>query len=126
MKANKTSFKKGNIPENYRPIGSTRYCSKDGYKYIKVADPNKWELAHRVIWEEHNGKIPKGHIVLFRDRDINNLDIDNLTLVSRAELLKLNSDGLIFEEAELTDVGINIARLKVQNDKAKRRTKDAR
>ena len=47
----KTWFPKGNIPKNYRSIGSER-ISKDGYIEVKVADPNKWKLKHRIVWEE--------------------------------------------------------------------------
>ncbi|MGL5569105.1 MAG: HNH endonuclease signature motif containing protein, partial [Cetobacterium sp.] len=86
MKPNKTSFKKGDIPKNYRSIGSER-ITKDGYIEVKVADPNKWELKQRLVWESHNGKIKKGNAILFADGNKLNTNIDNLRLVSRRQLL---------------------------------------
>ena len=108
MGANKTSFKKGTIPPQYRPVGSER-ITKDGYIEIKVEDPNKWELKHRVIWEQHNGEIPKGYAIIFADGDKSNLDIDNLLLVSRKQLLFMNRNNLRSENKEFTKVGVNIA-----------------
>ena len=84
-----TRFKKGNT-DNCAPIGTQRY-SKEGYAEIKVKQPNKWELAQRVVWEKHNGKIPKGHVIVFKDGNKENIDISNLELISRVELMKRNS-----------------------------------
>lgn len=61
MKANKTSYKKGNIPQTYKPVGTER-ITKDGYIEIKVKDPNVWKLKQRLIYEEHYGEIPKINI----------------------------------------------------------------
>lgn len=108
MGANKTSFKKGGIPPTYKPVGSERII-KDGYIEVKVKDPNKWELKHRLIYRKHHGEIPKGHNVIFADRNKRNFDIDNLILVSRAQMLVLNKNELIYNDKELTKTGINIA-----------------
>ena len=108
MGANKTSFKKGTIPPNYKPVGTERIV-KDGYIEVKVKDPNKWELKHRLIYKEHHGEIPKGHNVIFADRDKRNFDIDNLILVSKAQMLVLNNNKLIYNDKELTKTGVNIA-----------------
>ena len=113
MGANKTSFKKGTIPPQYRPVGSER-IAKDGYIEIKVEDPNKWELKHRVIWEQHHGEILKGHAIIFADGDKSNLDIDNLLLVSRKQLLFMNRNNLISENKEFTKVGVNIANVMIK------------
>lgn len=110
MGANKTSFKKGTIPPQYRPVGSER-ITRDGYTEIKVKDPNKWELKHRLIYKQHYGEIPKGHNVIFADTDKTNLNIDNLILVSKSEMLILNRNKLIYEDNELTKVGVNIAKV---------------
>lgn len=91
-KASRTMFKKGNISHNYRPVGSER-VNVDGYIEIKVADPNKWKLKHRVVWEESNGKIPAGMNLVFRDNNPLNTKLDNLMLVTRAENLEMNNIG---------------------------------
>lgn len=51
-KCSGTMFKKGNVPKNYKPVGSKRIL-KEGYVEIKIADPNQWELEHRLVWEKH-------------------------------------------------------------------------
>lgn len=111
--ANKTSFKKGMIHINHREVGSER-ITRDGYIEIKVAEPNKWRLKHRVIYEKHYGEIPKNHAVIFADGNKMNLDIDNLVLVSRHQLLVLNKNNLIKDETELTKAGINVANIIIQ------------
>lgn len=112
-KANKTSFKKGIIHFNYKQVGEER-IDKYGYVQIKVAEPNKWDLKHRVIYEKHYGEIPKNHAVIFADGDKSNLDIDNLLLVSRQQLLVLNRNNLISEDKEITKTGINIANIMIK------------
>ena len=86
-KCSATMFKKGDMPHTYRPVGSER-VNVDGYVEVKVADPNKWKLKHRVIWEEAHGPIPKGHNVQFRDGNGQNLSLDNLYLISRADQMR--------------------------------------
>lgn len=103
-----TQFKKGNKPVNYRPVGSER-VNVDGYVEIKTADPNKWRLKHQVIWEQVNGPIPKGYAVIFGDSNRLNLEPENLILVSRKQLVRLNQNNLISNNAELTKTGIIIA-----------------
>ena len=110
MGANKTSFKKGTIPPNYKPIGTERFA-KDGYIEVKVKNPNVWELKHRYIYKKHHGEIPNGYNVIFADKNISNFDIDNLILVSKAEMLILNKNKLIFEDKDFTKVGVNIAKI---------------
>ena len=119
MGTNKTSFKKGHQALNYRPIGSERIC-KDGYTEIKVADPNKWKLKHRLIWEEANGPVPKGYALIFGDGDKRNIKLDNLLLVSRAQLARLNQNHLIQNDTELTKTAINVVDLMVKISKIKK------
>jgi len=103
-----TQFKKGQIPINYRKVGSER-INVDGYTEIKVADPNRWRAKHVVVWESKNGLVPKGHVILFGDRNKLNVDIDNLILVSRKQLVTLNKHNLIKRDADLTRSGILVA-----------------
>ena len=119
MGANKTSFKKGTIPPNQVPIG-TESITKGGYIKVKVGEPNKWKLKQRYIYEQHYGEIPNNCNIIFADKNIRNFDINNLVLVSKAEMLILNNNKLIFEDEELTKVGVNIAKV---IDKAKKRSK---
>lgn len=113
-----TRFKKGNIPQNYRPVGSER-INVDGYIEIKVADPNKWQLKQRYIYEQHYGPIPDGYNIMFADKDKLNLDISNLILVSKSEDLIMNRNKLIYEDSELTKTGHLIAKVIDKTNKVK-------
>ena len=98
--ANKTSFKKGNVPSNRQPLGHERVCTKDGYVLIKVAErnphtgfPTRYKHKHVHIWEQAHGPVPDGYVVIFRDGNKLHIDLSNLMLVTRAELLGLNKHG---------------------------------
>jgi len=103
-----TQFKEGNRPWNYQPVGSQR-INGDGYVDIKIADPNKWKGKHILTWEAANGPVPKGHAVIFGDGNKRNFELDNLILVSRKQLVRLNQHNLIQNDAELTRTGVIIA-----------------
>lgn len=92
-RVNKTSFIVGNKPKNAKKVGSivTRK-DKNGslYMRIKIAEPNEWQMLQVYIYEHKHGKIPKGHCVIFKDKNTLNTRLDNLMLVSRDELARLN------------------------------------
>ena len=90
-KVKETMFKKGHSPVNHREVGSER-INVDGYIEIKVAEPNRWRLKHRIIWEQVNGKIPKGYNVQFKNHNPQDCRIENLYLICRADqIAKENS-----------------------------------
>lgn len=106
-----TWLKKGQIPKNHKPVGSTR-IDRDGYKLIKIAEPNKWALYHRHLYEKaHGEKLKKNEAVIFADGDKSNFDIDNLVKVSRANLLYINKNKMIFDDSELTKTGVNVSKV---------------
>lgn len=94
-----TQFKKGErsgrAAEHVMPLGSTRLI--DGYLYRKIDEiPNvphtrNWRCEHFLIWEKVNGPIPSGHVLVFKDRDRTHIALDNLELISRADLARRNS-----------------------------------
>lgn len=88
-KCKPTMFKKGNEPHNTNYDGHER-ISKDGYVEIRIRK-GKYVLKHRHVWEQVNGKIPKGFIVVFKDRNHQNIVIENLELISREENMKRNT-----------------------------------
>lgn len=122
-----TMFKKGSVPKNKKPVGSER-VNIYGYVEIKVADPNKWRYKHKVIWEEHYGAIPPGHAVIFKDRNPLNLDISNLQMVTKEEVLIMVRNGLISEDAAITELGCTLAKLikKTYELEGKRNAKEGR
>lgn len=121
-KVKHTMFAKGNVPPNHRPVGSER-ISKDGYIEVKVAEPNKWRLKQRVVYEEAKGKIPEGCPIIFLDGNKRNFDIDNLRCITRSELLYLNCN-VLNNSNEITETGILMARLDRAKNKKKQELKD--
>lgn len=59
---------------------------------------------HRLIYEEHYGPIPDGYAVVFKDSDKSNVTIDNLMLISRANLAVINKSIPFTENAEINEV----------------------
>jgi hypothetical protein len=70
-----------------RPIGSERVSQ--GYLFRKVdntSDENRnWVPVHHLVWREAGRDIPPGHVLLFKDGNRRNFDLDNLELLSRGE-----------------------------------------
>lgn len=89
-----TQFKQGGKPSNtWRPIGAER-TSKDGILYRKISDhggKDDWKAVPMLIWEENNGPLPAGHIVVFKDRNRENMSPDNLLAITRADNMRRNS-----------------------------------
>lgn len=93
QKVEKTMFKKGNKPMNTQPIGTIHQRKDTGgkmYLYIKLAD-SKWQLLNRYTWEMHNGPIPKGMVVVYKDGDYMNNDIANLLMITKKENMARNT-----------------------------------
>jgi hypothetical protein len=86
----KTTFKKGHSPVNYKPVGSEK-VNVEGYTEVKIKDPNKWALKHRLVYEQLHGSIPKGYNVKFLDMNRQNFSAENLVLRSRKEMMKENT-----------------------------------
>ena len=118
----KGHFKKGQMPKNYRPVGSER-VNVDGYLEIKVADPKTWKAKHRVIWEEANGPIPKGSCLIFLDGNKKNIALDNLMLITRNTQVRMTQKSLFFSDPELTRTGVHFAELMNMTGEAERRRK---
>lgn len=92
-KCARTMFKKGIKPHNTHEIG-TILKRKDKsfipYYHIKI-DEGKWEMLHRLIWQLHNGEIPEKMKITFIDGNSLNCSIENLEMVSCADLMRKNS-----------------------------------
>jgi hypothetical protein len=128
------SFLPGHVPSNkgktrpgwrgnYKPVGSEQM--NGGYVAVKVAAGKNqyhknWRRRHVVIWEEANGKIPRGHAVIFADGNRWNFALDNLLLVSRKELAVMNKLGLVSADGDLTRAGKAVADIKLTISERKR------
>ena len=111
---NSGSFKKGNVPWNkgkkgihlspeteFKPghnIGKKSNKWKGGIQKPKsdcthlYSGPNKRVRRPVFVWEQRYGKIPKGWCVIHLDKNKDNDEIDNLMIVPRAILMKINSN----------------------------------
>lgn len=123
VKCEATMFHKGNVPANHMEVGEYTHTT-DGYLVQKVKENGtqreRFEFVHRKVWEEHNGPIPEGKMVSFLDGDKDNCKIENLVLLDSSENLEMNRSNLRFSHAELTEAGVNIAKIKVAARRRKR------
>lgn len=82
-----TRFKKGNVPATILYDGAiTTRWEKTGHRgrkrpiqFIRIAK-GKWEYLHVHLWKQKHGPVPKGHRVMFKDRDSMNVKMSNLVL----------------------------------------------
>lgn len=81
--SSRTRFKPGNRPHNQREIGTER-THADGYVYLRTAEG--CVLKHRHVWEQAHGPVPDGYVIVFIDGNRQNCSLDNLQLISRADL----------------------------------------
>ena len=120
-KSKRTMFRKGHQPASHREVGSER-INVEGYVEIKVAEHRRWQLKHRVIYENyHNVKLKSTDVVIFLDGNKQNFDIENLALIDRGINAIMNHEGMRFADAEITRTEVNIARLKKAITAAKRK-----
>lgn len=84
-----TMFKKGALPHNTKYDGHER-INADGYTEVRVR-LGKYVCKHRMMWEQQHGKIPEGFIVVFKDRNPQNLTVENLELITRKENMMRNT-----------------------------------
>lgn len=104
-KTKATRFKKGHLPHNSVGVKdgdiSIRHDHPDRnerpYKYIRLS-LGKWYPLHQHLWEDKNGKLPKGHCLWFRDGNTMNVKLINLELITRKENMRRNRAS-----AKLTD-----------------------
>lgn len=98
----------GQIPWNKKP---NLYENENKKGYIMMKVNGKFVEKHRYIWQQHNGEIPAGHIVIFADGNNRNFDLDNLVLISRRTSLAMSKNKLFTNDAEATKTGVLIGRL---------------
>lgn len=115
-------FKIGHLPKNALKEG-TITIRKDkrgiGYKYIKEKGVNPMRMLHVIVWEKQNGKVPKNHIVIFKDGDTMNCEIENLACITKAENLVRNRKGylekvqIIRQDPELYELHLATRKLNI-------------
>lgn len=84
----------GKAAELLQPIGAER-VTKDGILQRKVREDGppqrRWKAVHAMLWEEHHGPVPQGHIVVFKNGNRRDIRLDNLECISRVENMRRNT-----------------------------------
>jgi hypothetical protein len=90
----KGRFQPGERPHTWQPVGAERVTT-EGYLQRKMTDtgysPRDWVNVHHLLWQEHHGPIPDGHIIVFKNGDKSDVRLENLELLTRGENMRRNS-----------------------------------
>jgi hypothetical protein len=104
-----TEFKKGVHTSNFKGYGIPHICNRTNRKndiYVTIPEQIEYSVRRRkyinrkrislarYLWTRFFGEIPKGKIIYNTAQDNDKIEIENLILISRAELIKINT-GLI-------------------------------
>lgn len=74
----------------YQYFNNQKFCKYPGNVYWQ--NTSTTERMHRYVWEFYNGKIPVGYEVHHIDHNVDNNDISNLKLLTRAEHQRIHSE----------------------------------
>lgn len=102
-----------NANYNLKAVGD-EHIDSDGYIRVKVGydTGNKaqrfWKFKHHLVWEQHYGPVPKGHMIIFLDGNPLNCDISNLKCVARDVHLYMNQYRFYKHSSEITEAGIAV------------------
>lgn len=68
----------------------TETIDSRGYTFVKVGEYN-WIRKQRYIYEKYIGEIPEGHVIIFKDGNRQNFDLDNLMLADKKLLGRVSA-----------------------------------
>jgi len=119
-------FKKGHVPWDYKAVGSERVTLR-GFVKVKVSDTampvqRRWQMKHVLLWVKANGDLPRGHIVIFLDKNRLNFDSNNLFAVTREEHAIMCHLNLYTTDRESTLANIAVAKIKLKISSLKRKS----
>ncbi len=101
-----SEWKKGMAGRNWLPVGSkrVRHFRRTNIDriFVKIAEPNQWREESHLVWEKHNGPIPKGLLAHHIDGNPTNNTIGNLALVSRKAHINLHRSDLRLSKQKKT------------------------
>lgn len=125
-KAKPTMFQKGHVPKNHKPVGSER-INVDGYTEVKIAEPKKWVMKQRLVYEQIHGiKLKPGEVVIFLDGNKQNFEPDNLHKLTRSALARYNQDHLSTKNKDVSLAAARIAELKSITGELRKNEKSAK
>ena len=96
-------FKKGQVALNAKTDGEfSNRIDRNGYtyRYIRISAA-KWELYHRIVWQQANGAIPSDSLVIFKDGNRLNCSLENLELITKRENIIRNRASFLILPTEL-------------------------
>ena len=79
-----------------------------------------WMKKSRWVWEQANGPIPKGHVVIHLNGDWRNCELENLEAVPKAVALHLNMGPRPTGDDQINAVRLLIAKLLAAGKEAER------
>lgn len=106
------TFAKGKKDFTAHPIGTEIFDGEyvwlkignvyhEGTAKAKSLDEN-WEKKHVLVWERAHGKIPKGHMIVFLDKNRKNCDVENLYCTTRTINFMMAKNKWYSSNPELT------------------------
>lgn len=105
--------------DNSYAVGSEYVNKANGYVFVKVnnipGEKNKnnfrlnWKMKQQFVWEQNYGEIPEGKVVSFLDGNKQNCDIKNLILMTKKEMLHLQTLKCLGKNL-LTKAGLEVIR----------------
>lgn len=96
---------KRHVAQKY-PIGSEVKLGS-GYIYVKVSEGHDsfykdWIPKHKIVYEQHFGKLPDGYQIIFLDHDHSNCNPDNLYAVNGRILREMSKKRWFSSNPEIT------------------------
>lgn len=114
-----TRFQNGSVPHNTDSIGAVKELD-GGYLWVKINNIPRvkkrvnWKPLHELMYEKYYGKVPEGYLVFFKNRNKRDFSKENLGIMTREELLKMNHKHGITEFGEITESYLALTRLELK------------
>lgn len=89
----------------------TETIDSRGYTWIKLGEYN-WVRKSRYLYEKYIGEIPKDYVIVFKDGNRQNFDLNNLMLADKKMLSQISA--LMTDDAEINETIILNAKLKIK------------
>lgn len=94
-----SEFQKGEKPITWQPVGTiserTQKRTNKTRQFIKIAEPNKWELYAVYLLKKAGVNIPKGSVVHHINKNCLDDRLENLVVLTRAEHIEIHRQDLL-------------------------------
>lgn len=112
-KENKKRYYKNHQEEIIQKATNYRNQNQDKVKTYNKKYYNEIRNKAILVWEETNGIVPNGCLIIHKDKNKNNNNLDNLEMITRKELGTMNLNNLaISENKEITEINILLVKIK--------------